>query len=300
MKKNILMVIFLFFSTASFACPYCGCGNSNFQIGVLPTYKNAFFGVRYTYAHFQTDSGSQYSRDFFHTTELWGGYKVGKFQLMAFVPYINVHKISDDGVIDTTGWGDITLLANYQLYSKTVNGSETKKTISNTLWAGGGIKLATGASNVDVNDPAFTVGDFSQSPGTGSTDYLLNVNHNLTFGNGGVVTNLAYRFNQVNAQEFQYGNRFYANSNYFYSFNAGLFIIRPLVGLNLVLNSANTFQGDKVENSDGYVLNGVGGVNIQKGKVGLLFNASAPVSENLYQGLTQFKERVSVALTYSF
>jgi len=301
MKKHSLIILLVLACTfTSFACPYCGCGNSNFQIGVLPTYSKAFLGIRYTYTHFKTDSGSQFSRDFFHTTELWGGYKIGKFQLMTFVPYITVQKISDDGVIDTRGLGDMTLLANYQLYSKTINGSETKKTISNTLLVGGGIKLATGSSDTNINDPDFTVGDFTQMAGTGSTDYLVNINHNLTIGNGGIVTNMTYKMNTINAQQFRYGNRFYLNTNFFHSFNAGLFIVRPLVGLNLIQNDANTFLGDKVENSNGYILNGVAGVNIQRGKLGVLFNASTPVSENVYQGLTQLKEQISMALTYSF
>jgi hypothetical protein len=300
MKTLFLSFIVFFFSASLMACPYCGCGNSNFQIGVLPTYSNAFFGIRYTYTHFKTDSGSQFSRDYFHTTEIWGGYKIGRFQMMAFVPYIAIHKLSDDGDINKNGLGDITLLGNYQIYSHTKPGSEDKRSFSNVLWVGGGIKFATGQSLVDVNDPAFTVGDFSQVPGTGSTDYLLNVNHNLIIGNNGLVTNLAYRINTVNSQQFRYGNRMYATVNYFHSFFAGTCIIRPTLGLNLVVNSTNKYQGSEVTGSSGYILVGMAGVNVQRGKVGLLMNGGLPVKADLYHGLTQFKERASLALTYSF
>jgi hypothetical protein len=300
MKTLFLSFVLLFFSTSLIlACPYCGCGNSNFQIGVLPTYSNAFFGIRYTYTHFKTDSGSQFSRDYFHTTEIWGGYKIGKFQMMAFVPYISIHKLSDDGDINTRGLGDITFLSNYQLFSKTKPGSETEKSYTNTLWVGGGIKFHTGQSLVNVNDPAFTVGDFSQLPGTGSTDYLLNINHNLVLGNNGLVTNLAYRINTVNEQRFQYGNRIYATVNYFHSFSSGAFTIRPTLGLNFVKNGTNRYEGSDVVGSSGYILVGMAGVNLQRGKIGLLLNGGLPVTENLYHGLTQFKERASIALTYS-
>ncbi len=300
--KNIFLVIILSILSfsSSLACPYCGCGNSNFQIGVLPTYSNAFFGVRYTYSHFKTDSGSQYSRDYFHTTELWGGYKVGKVMVMAFVPYISIHKLSDDGDINSSGLGDITLLGNYEIYSKTKSGSENKKSISNTLWLGGGIKFHTGQNIVDVNDPGFTVGDFSSTPGTGSTDYILNANHNWIIGNKGFVTNLAYRINTSNSQQFQYGNRVYATVNYFHSFSAGSFVIRPTVGLNLVVNGTNRFQNSDVVGSSGYILIGMAGVNLQKGKIGLLINGGLPLAADLYHGLTVFKERASLALTYSF
>ncbi len=301
MKKFILLFLFIVgISTASRACPYCGCGNSNFQIGVLPTFSNAFVGVRYSYSYYKTDSGSQFSRDYFHTMELWGGFKKGKFQFMAFVPYIAVHKLSDDGVINSSGIGDITLLGNYQLFSKVTSVTEDKRYFGNVLWIGGGVKLPTGQSTVDVNDPDFTVGEFTNTPGTGSTDYLLNVNHSLFIGSSGLVTNIAYKINGKNNQDYQYGNRLYFNTAFFHSFTAGDYTIRPTAGLNVVMNAANKFQSQEVEFSSGYVLNGMMGVNVQRNKVGLLINGFAPISQDLFHGLTQAQERTSIALTYSF
>jgi len=301
MKKLFISFLFLFFPTMFiFACPFCGCGNSNFQIGILPTFSKAFISVRYSYAHFKTDSSSQYSRDYFHTTELWGGYNFGKFQVMAFVPYLTIHKLSDDGDVNTSGLGDVTVLGNYQVFSKTKNGTDTKSSISNTLWLGGGIKLPTGQSTVDVTDLEFTVGDFSGTPGTGSTDYIINAMHNLIVGNNGIVTNFAYRINTANPQQFQYGHRIYFSTAYFRSLPIGTMVIRPTLGLNFVVNEANRYQGQEVDGSRGYLLSGMVGVNLQKGKVGLLINASLPMLQDFYHGLTQFKERESVALTYSF
>lgn len=303
MKKLFLILsLFIFSFSTILACPYCGCGNSNFQIGVLPTFSSAFFGVRYTYSHFDTEVPlqSQFSHDYFHSAEIWGGYKLGKFQVMAFVPYISVHKLSDDGDINSSGLGDITLLGTYQIYSKTKNGSENKRSTSNTLWLGGGIKFHTGQSIVNVNDPAFTVGDFSQSPGTGSTDYILNANHNLIIGNNGLVTNLAYRINTANSQQFHYGNRVYATASYFHSISVGMFVVRPTLGINLVVNGTNQYQGSEVIGSAGYILSSIVGMNLQRGKIGLLMNMASPVRQDLYHGLTRFNEQASVALTFSF
>ncbi len=294
------LALLLLSMSSILACPYCGCGNSNFQIGILPTFSKAFVSVRYSYSHFKTDSSSQYSRDYFHTIELWGGYNLGKFQVMAFVPYLSIHKLSDDGDVNTTGLGDITVLGNYQIFSKTKIGTETKSSITNTLWLGGGIKLPTGASAVDVGHLDFTVGDFSSTPGTGSTDYIINVMHNLIIANNGIVTNFAYRINTANSQQFQYGNRIYFSMAYFRSLVAGTLVIRPTLGLNLVVNAANRYLDQEVAGSQGYLLNGMAGVNLQKGKLGLLVNCALPLSQDFYHGLTQFKERESVALTYSF
>jgi hypothetical protein len=301
MKKLFLLFALQFLSASSIlACPYCGCGNSNFQIGILHTFSKAFVSVRYSYFHFKTDSGSQYSRDYFHTAELWGGYNFGKVQVMTFAPYLSIHKSGDDGTVNTTGLGDITVLSNYQIFSKTTNGTETQSSVTNTLWLGGGIKLPTGQSKVDVNDREFTVGDFTAATGTGSTDYIFNAMHNLVIGNNGVVTNVAYRVNTVNPQQFQYGNRIYFSASYFRSIAAGEMVIRPTLGINLLVNNSNRYQGVEVDGSNGYLVSGMVGVNLQKGKVGLLINAFLPMSQDFYHGLTQAKDRESIALTYSF
>ncbi|MBS1490730.1 MAG: hypothetical protein JSS93_09395 [Bacteroidetes bacterium] len=300
MKKILVIMLFVIYSAATQACPYCGCGNSNFQIGVLPTFSNAFVGVRYSYANFKTDSGSMFSRDYFHTTEVWGGYKRGKFQAMVFVPYISIHKNNDDGGVNSAGLGDITVLGNYLVFSKTTSVTDGKRYFGNVLWVGGGIKLATGQSKVDVTDHCFSVGDFTGTPGTGSTDYLLNLNHNLFWGSSGLVTNVAYKMNTNNNQQYRYGNRFYFNTAYFYSLAAGSFTIRPSAGVNFVVNSFNHYQAREIQQSAGYVLDGMVGINVQRNKIGLLMNGFMPVAQDLFHGLTQSKERASVALTYSF
>ncbi|MBS1951849.1 MAG: hypothetical protein OJF59_001498 [Cytophagales bacterium] len=300
--KKIFISIVLLFGASYFvkACPFCGCGNSNFQIGVLPTFSNAFAGVRYSYSTFNTDSGSQYSRDYFHTTEIWGGYKRGKFQVMAFIPYLSIHKRSDDGVVNSSGLGDITILGNYQLMSNAKPVSENGRYFAHTLWAGGGIKLKTGQSAVDVNDHCFSVGDFTGTPGTGSTDYLININDALLFGNHGIVTNIAYKINTQNNQHYRYGNQLYVNTAYFYSIALNNWTIRPSAGVNVMRNETNRYHGQEVQDSQGYTVSGMAGLNVQRKKIGLLLNGFLPVSQNLFNGFTRFNERTSVALTYSF
>ncbi|MBS1978816.1 MAG: hypothetical protein JST46_15700 [Bacteroidetes bacterium] len=300
MKRTFLFALLLTVGSAAKACPYCGCGNSNFWIGALPTFSNGFVGFRHSYTYFKTDSGSQYSRDYFHTTEVWGGYKHGKWQAMVFVPYISIHKTSDDGVTDQSGVGDITILFNYEVFSKTTAVTDGKPYFANMIYIGGGIKLPTGKSNVNVSDPDFTVGDFTNTPGTGSTDFLLNLNHNLFFGSNGLVTNVAYKINTENSQQYRYGNRFYFNTSYFHTWPAGEVNFSPSLGVNMVFNSGNYFQGQEVLYSAGYLLNGMAGLNVQWKKVGLILNGFMPLSQNLFEGLTVAKARWQAAVTYSF
>jgi hypothetical protein len=303
MKRLFLSFLAVLFSTCFiFACPFCGCGNSNFQVGILPTYSNAFVGVRYTYTHFNTLShdGTQFSHDYFHITELWGGYKIGKVQVMAFLPYVTSHKSNDDGIINENGIGDVLILTNYQIFSNTHANSKTEKPFSNTLWLGGGIKFHTGQSQADTGDPDFTVGDFSSTPGTGSTDYLLNATHNLIMGNSGIATDIAYRINTANPQQFQYGNRIYINTAYFHSWIIGQVEIRPSIGLNLVANETNHYQDQAIADSHGYVLSGKAGINLQRGMIGLVVDGVLPLAQNLFDRQTRFQSRASTSLTFSF
>lgn len=297
MKNFIFFGILFLSSITAIACPFCGCGNSNFQVGVLPTFSKAFVGIRYSYAQYNSLSadGTQFSNDYFHTTELWGGYQFKRVQLMAFVPHLSLHKTSDDGASDSKGIGDVLLLANYKIISDKKLG-----TAKQSFWAGGGIKLKTGKYQVDKSDPAFTAGDFNSQVGTGSTDFLINVTHNLLWNSHGVVTNAAYRVNTANDQQFRFGNRVYLNTAYFRSWPIHLTTVRPMLGLNFLANENNHFEGVVVEGSKGYVLSGLLGINVQRNDVGLLLNGFFPIAQNLYENQTHFQLRASMAVTYSF
>ncbi|MBV9961715.1 MAG: hypothetical protein JO072_05655, partial [Parafilimonas sp.] len=189
MKKLFLSIIILFTIsiTAIYACPICGCGVGGFYIGLLPTYKSQFLGLRYGYSHYETrlkDDPSQFSHDHYHQVELYGGVTLGKhWQLMGFLPYHFNHQIMDDGVFDKNGLGDMSLLANYKLWES------SKLNKNNTLfhqqfWLGAGIKLPTGKYGVNFTDTANAaldelLGDVNSQMGTGSTDFIFNAMYNI-------------------------------------------------------------------------------------------------------------------------
>lgn len=284
------------------ACEICGCGNNNFQIGVLPNFRNGFAGLRYSYASFHSvvaGDHSQFSHDRYQSMELWGGYQFRKLQVMAFVPYYKMEKASDDGRSSTTGIGDLMVLANYKVFSNTRVTEDLTKTIRNELYLGGGVKFATGMNRIDVSDPEFNIGYFNSQPGTGSTDVLATITHNLLWNNNGIVSNAAYRINGKNAQDFRFGDRFYETTSFYHTFTMKGVKINPLAGVNVVVNNVNRYDGDVIEGSNGHVVSAVAGVNVIVGKFGLLANTFVPVFQRMYDGQTQLKTRSMLGVTFS-
>ena len=92
-------------------------------MGTLPNFKRGFVGVRYQYASYNThiaEDPTQFSKDYYHIAELWGGISAGsKWQLLGFVPYHFNKQNTDDGIKTKNGLADITMLANYKLWTHT-------------------------------------------------------------------------------------------------------------------------------------------------------------------------------------
>jgi hypothetical protein len=284
------------------ACEICGCGHSNFQIGLLPTFNKGFVGYRYSYSRFNSSvkhEPSEFSHDYYQTMELWGGYSHKKIQMMAFLPYVFSKKISDDGQTQNNGLGDLMILINYKIFSFNHLTKNEKTTVLHELYLGGGAKLPTGRSKINVSDPEFNIGDFNSQAGTGSVDYMLNATYNFLWNNNGIVTNVAYRINTSNNDDYKFGNRTYLSSAYFYTFTKEKSKLRPNVGINYQSNSVNKFQDLKVEDSNGYNLNATVGINIIRKKIGFNAMTFIPMTQDNYDGQTKLKSRFLVGVTFS-
>jgi hypothetical protein len=300
--KKLFTITLCIFSLSSLACEICGCANNNFQIGLLPNFRKYFIGLRYSAAHYHSHLASdptQFSHDYYKSFELWGGYQFKNVQFMAFLPYLRSTKISDDGQVDFNGLGDAILMANYKIWSKMTMNESMTRTVKNELWSGGGVKLPTGASRVDVTQSDFNIGDFNSLPGTGSTDYLLNVTHNLLWNNSGIVTNATYRMNTTNAQNYSFGNRFYLSFSFFQTFTVKNVKLRPMVGISYLQNSTNTFDGSKIDGSSGYSFNGVMGVNVIFKKFGIITSTYLPISQEMNHGQTKLQSKTTLGFTFS-
>jgi hypothetical protein len=302
--KKILFILFatLFFAISSRACDICGCGVNNYYIGIIPQFNNKFFGMRYHYHYFNTriaNDVTQFSRDYYQTIEMWGGWNVGKkLQLLAFVP-VNINRsVSDDGIDKLSGLGDVVLVANYKLFD--VNSkNNSDKVISHQLLVGGGIKLPTGKFQIDANDPDIAAAANHQL-GTGSVDVLLDAMYNVRIGNLGINSSANYMMNTTNKDNFKFGNKLALSSFVFYAISSSKFSIAPNVGLLIEHSEANQLGGNKVDLTGGSLLQGAAGVEISYGKTTFGFNAQLPIAQNFAQNQTMSKFKSMAHVTFAF
>ncbi|MES1215757.1 MAG: transporter, partial [Bacteroidota bacterium] len=270
MKKSMaFFCISLLFIFSSRACEICGCGVGTQYIGLLPQFNHHFFGTRYRFSSFNTrlyDDPSEFSKDFYQTIEFWGGLNIGKrWQLLGFVPYNIVYQNSDEGITHRNGLGDITLLANYKLLDKL---SGSKHTVSQQIWIGGGVKLPTGKFSVDPSDPDLASIANSQV-GSGSTDFLLNAQYNIRINKIGISSNVGYKINTTNKDNYKFGNRFSANSFVFYTVPVGKTVLMPNIGILYDHSAANDLQNTKINLTGGNLLMASAGTEITLNKVSL-------------------------------
>jgi hypothetical protein len=301
MKNIVITISIILFSFTASACEICGCGVGNYYIGLLPQFSRSFIGIRYQFSSFHTNikgDPTQYSKDLFQTAEVWGGYNIGKrWQVLAILPFNFIHQASDDGTFNANGIGDIAVLGNYKVFNHS-SATAGKKLITQQLWMGAGIKLATGKFNIDPNDPDL-VALANTQVGSGSTDFMLNAMYNININRFGVNTSTRYKINTTNNDRYFFGNRFSANSIAYYAFTKAKTTITPNLGLLYEHSEANKSASEKIAETGGYLLSTAAGVEVNFNKITVGCNAQLPLSQNFAGEQTNTKVKGMLHVTFS-
>jgi hypothetical protein len=302
MKKIFsIILIVLCFSAQVDGCEICGCGTGNYYIGLLPQFSRAFIGTRYEFSHFHTsmkNEPSQYSNDLFQTVEIWGGLNVGKrWQILALLPFNSIHQNSDDGSYQSSGIGDAATIANYKIFNNS-SATAKKKLITQTLWLGVGIKLATGKFTIDSNNPAL-VSLANTQLGSGSNDMMLNAIYNLNVNRVGISTSINYKMNSGNADQYYFGNKFSGSTIAYCPIKKQVFVITPHGGLMYEHTDCSKLATQKVPETGGYLVSTAAGVDINIKNVTFGCNAQLPVSQNFASAQTNTKIKGILHITFS-
>jgi hypothetical protein len=296
MKK--VFIIFCLFILSIFttrACEICGCGLGNYYIGLLPQFQHKFIGLRYQYRNFNTlltNDPTQFSHDFYKTAEIWGGWNISdKLQVIALVPFNFIHQVSDDGITDKNGIGDMAVMANYKVFDKNAL-TVGKKNLFQQLWVGVGLKLPTGKFSIDITDPLLVTLANTQL-GTASTDFMLNVMYNVRVNKAGINTSASFKINTSNKDKYSFGNKFTTSSILYFALHKSKVGITPSIGLQYENAAANTLISHKVELTGGAMSSTAIGLELNINKISFGGNVQSPISQNFGGGVCHEKLSVS-------
>ncbi|WP_300599821.1 transporter [Niabella sp.] len=281
------------------ACDICGCGVGNDYIGILPDFHKHIFGLRYRHnallSHLGVGGQRTYltSSEQYNTLEAWGGWNISeKIRVMAVIPYSINRRSNQDENLTKSGAGDVTLSAFYQLVNK--RQPIGNKLLVQSLWLGGGVKLATGKYNpADKSTTGESTNLFQL--GSGSTDFSLNGMYDLRVQDAGINLNAHYKINTANRYDYRYGNKLNLNAQAYYKIRiANEVMIAPNAGVQYEKGKTDVDNDVLVTVSGGNLLMGTAGIETAYKKIAIGANFQTPFSQNLANGIVKANNRVMV------
>ncbi|MCH5598191.1 transporter family protein [Niabella ginsengisoli] len=304
MKKYIIILIVIISPLLSIACDICGCGGGNNYIGILPDFHKHIVGIRYRYnamlSHVGVGGATSYltTKERYNITEAWGGWNISdRVRVMAVVPYSFNEKINQGNKQSKDGIGDISLSGFYELLNNrnTISGkNDNPKLLVQSLWLGGGVKLATGKYNPSDKANAGQSTNLFQL-GTGSYDFNLNAMYDIRLQDAGINLNSNYKINTANKFDYRYGNKLSLNSQAYYKFRTkSNIMIAPNAGIQYENSKTDMDENINVTVSGGRLLSGTIGLETGIGKFAIGANYQTPLSQNLANGIVKSEDRFMV------
>lgn len=206
-------------SSVAFSCEICGCSAVGQTYGLLPNSSRHFVGVRWHSRAFITEHiplashTGEMSRsiEHFNSMELWSRIKLSdRWQAFITLPYHYFRMEESGDTQKKQGIGDAVINIGYEVvntHKRPFGGWR------HYLLLTAGVKLPTGRFDAEINwhdtNPNFQMG-------SGSWDYLANINYSLQYYDWGLQTDLYYRFNSTNTYGYQFGQSGGLQSRFFY------------------------------------------------------------------------------------
>ncbi|HUQ65011.1 MAG TPA: hypothetical protein VM101_02580 [Flavitalea sp.] len=303
--KGIILIVLMAFAFPSFvaACDICGCGVGTSYIGILPDFNKRIIGLRYRYnsifSHIAPGGNTSYltTKELYNTMELWGGWNINKkFRVMLALPYSFNEQINQGLRASKNGPGDINVSGQYELLN-------SRKTLDNhmivqSLWVGGGIKLATGKYNPNDKSTSNSNANLFQL-GTASTDFTANVMYDVRLQDAGINLSATYKRNTVNKYEYRYGNKLSTTAQVYYKIRIDHAVtIAPNGGVQYETAKQDTDHQLTVDISGGRLMMATVGVESAFKKISLGFNWQTPLSQEMAKGIVKANNRFMTHVSF--
>jgi hypothetical protein len=290
-KLIIALVLTIGFSTAN-ACDVCRGGVGNYNPLLFPHLSKNYFGLCWMHRHYITSAEDGSARNEYYNaillTAQYSPFK--KLQLAVMAPW-QLNKMQTlDGRKNISGVGDISVLANYQVFNK------TNSKFRRTFVAGAGVKLPAGRyqrlTGEKVEGQNFQVG-------TGSTDYLLNASFHAGWRQWTVSATSSYKYNTQNKDDYRYGDVFLNGLTIVYQKEFKNFSIAPYTQMISEKQMKDADSHVLQDHSGGHVLFAGGGLDVNIRKVSGGFSYQFVTNQHLAAGNIMAKPRFSTHLLFT-
>ncbi len=199
------------------------------------------------------------------------------------------------------GIGDASIIGWYkwQFYKKedkeAVPYPVTRPLSKHSIQIGIGAKLPTGEFEERLTDrvnPGFQVG-------TGSFDGIFSLGYNYGGEKIGFNALFTYYLKGENKNNYRFGNQFSYAGNTYYRIPFMRFSIMPFLGVSGDIYDNIEQFGETLADTDGRILNGTFGAECTTNRFIFGANVAIPLSQNLFGGNVDAKERLSVYVNFS-
>ncbi len=304
MKKIFFLLVFIsLYDFTLLACDICGCGVGSYYMGIMPQFNRNFVGIRYRHSSFDshighgTQDGLFSSTETFHTAEAWARYyPAKKIQLLAFIPLQYNQQKSAEGTKTLQGLGDILVMGSYNLFKTPLD--TIKRIFKHNLFVGGGVKLPTG--NYVYQNTTSIVANPNFQLGTGSTDFLLNLTYTIRHKQMGLNTDITYKINTTNGNNYQFGNRISSNVAWFYIVQKKKWTFMPNVGCYTEYAAKDTEKQQRISETGGHWMAATTGLETYYGRYVMGINGQIPFAQNLASGNINGNVRLVAHFSFLF
>ncbi len=300
-KKSLLILAFIgLINTYSKACDACGCGIGSVYWGILPNNNLHYLGLWWQHQRFKThldhdDALHPESLEYFNTLELRGRFYLSdRFSITALVP-VGFHRRQQLGEwVDLRGLGDVSLLGNFRLFDSS---DSLSRRIRHRFELGAGVKLPTGTfrhldAENEVN-PNFQLG-------SGTWDLLFSANYTALLGKLGMQTNLTYKWNTTNADDYRFGHRLNGTLMLFYRQGNPSLEWMPNLGLYGEWGGQDVQYGYWQTNTGGHLMMANAGVEFYAGRCNWGVSYLHPLAQHWSAGQVNARSRASAHFSVYF
>ena len=275
------------------ACDGCGCSINQDQWGVLPNQQMNWFGLRYQYRSFLTQSPENQTiqtHDYFQRADALMRIRLNnRWQLSAIIPYkVNTFH-SNLGTQSNSGIGDPLIQGSYMFVEPGCG------KVSYALQGSAGIEVPIGQVSISHNEPA------TAQVGSGSWDGLISLNQSLRFNKIGLLQESSFRKNG-HMGNYEWGDAVTASLRLFGSFDKdSVGIVMPWIQLGYEWyesNLENREYGIKAAMTGGYNVLASVGLDYYGSRWGSGIEFSLPMKSALADGTSKMQQLINVRLFY--